>query len=97
MNQDDIHTYHLFFAGDKGSAGTDKTFFDFHGVPKGVHGTNEISKTSFRVPTDVALDYWVKRFDRLDVKHTEIKEQFGKKILSFGDFDGQQYQLISAE
>lgn len=35
------------------------TFFDFPGIPKGVHGTNEISKTSFRVPTDAALEYWV--------------------------------------
>ena len=80
VNQDDIQTYHLFFADDKGSAGTDMTFFDFPGIPKGVHGTNEISKTSFRVPSDEALEYWVKRFDRLEVKHTGIKEQFGKKF-----------------
>ena len=97
VNQDDIQTYHLFFADDKGSAGTDMTFFDFPNIQKGVHGTNEISKTSFRVPTDAALDYWVKRFNRLEVKHTGIKEQFGKKTLSFVDFDDQQYQLISDE
>lgn len=97
VNQDDIQTYHLFFADDKGSAGTDMTFFDFPNIPKGVHGTNEIAKTSFRVPTDAALDYWVKRFDRLAVKHTGIKEQFGKKTLFFVDFDDQQYQLISDE
>lgn len=97
VNQDDIQTYHLFFADDKGSAGTDMTFFDFPGIPKGTHGTNEISKTSFRVPDDAALDYWEKRFDRLDVKHTGVKEQFGKKTLSFVDFDDQQYQLISDE
>ena len=36
------------------------------------HGTNEIFKTAFRVPSDAALDYWVKRFDRLEVKHTGI-------------------------
>ncbi|MCM3236141.1 ring-cleaving dioxygenase [Heyndrickxia oleronia] len=97
VNQDDIQTYHLFFADDIGSAGTDMTFFDFPGIPKGKHGTNEISKTSFRVPTDAALEYWVKRFDRLEVKHTGISEQFGKKTLSFVDFDDQQYQLISDE
>ncbi|MCT2536285.1 ring-cleaving dioxygenase [Aquibacillus koreensis] len=97
VNQDDIQTYHLFFADDTGSPGTDMTFFDFPGIPKGVHGTNEISKTSFRVPSDKALDYWVKRFDRLEVKHTGIKEQFGKNTLSFEDFDEQQYQLISDE
>jgi glyoxalase family protein len=97
VNQDDINTYHLFFADDKGSAGTDMTFFDFPNIPKGTHGTNEISKTSFRVPTDAALDYWVKRFNRLEIEHTDIQEQFGKKTLSFVDFDDQQYQMISDE
>ncbi|MEC0344963.1 ring-cleaving dioxygenase [Peribacillus frigoritolerans] len=97
VNQDDIKTYHLFFADDVGGAGTDMTFFDFPGIPKGVHGTNEISKTSFRVPNDAALEYWVKRFDRLEVSNTGIQEQFGKKIISFVDFDDQQYQLISDE
>ncbi|WP_078576548.1 ring-cleaving dioxygenase [Salipaludibacillus agaradhaerens] len=97
VNQDDIQTYHLFFADDEGNPGTDMTFFDFPGIPKGHHGTNEISKSSFRVPSDEALDYWVKRFDRLEVSHTGIKEQFGKKTLSFVDFDDQQYQLISDE
>ncbi len=97
VNQDDIKTYHLFFADDKGSAGTDMTFFDFPGIPKGSHGTNEISQTSFRVPSDAALDYWVKRFDRLEVKHSGIKEQFGKKTLPFVDFDDQNYQLVSDE
>ncbi|MFC7680430.1 ring-cleaving dioxygenase [Paenibacillus sp. GCM10028914] len=97
VNQDDIQTYHLFFADDKGSAGTDMTFFDFPGIPKGIHGTDEISKTSFRVPSDAALDYWVKRFDRLNVKHNGIREMFGKKTLFFVDFDDQHYQLISDE
>lgn len=55
VNQDDIQTYHLFFADDMGSAGTDITFFDFPGIPKGVHGTEEIFRTSFRVPSDEAL------------------------------------------
>ena len=97
VNQDDIQTYHLFFADDKGSAGTDMTFFDFPGIPKGQHGTNEIAITAFRVPTDEALTYWEKRFTRLNVKHDGIQEQFGKKILSFVDFDDQHYQLISDE
>ncbi|WP_144511874.1 ring-cleaving dioxygenase [Bacillus sp. FJAT-22090] len=97
VNQDDIQTYHLFFADDVGGAGTDMTFFDFPGTPKGTHGTNEIYKTGFRVPSDAALEYWVKRFDRLEVKHTGIQDQFGTKVLSFVDFDDQQYQLVSDE
>lgn len=97
VNQDDINTYHLFFADDEGNAGTDMTFFDFPGIPKGVHGTNEIYRTGFRVPTDEALSYWVKRFNHYNVKHEGITELFGKKIINFEDFDGQQYMLISDE
>ncbi|OJF92557.1 ring-cleaving dioxygenase [Alkalibacterium sp. 20] len=97
VNQDDIQTYHLFFADDKGSAGTDMTFFDFPGISKGVHGNDEIARTSFRVPTNNALEYWLKRFDRLKVKHEGIQEQFGKKVIPFVDFDEQAYQLISDE
>lgn len=97
VNQDDIQTYHLFFADDKGSAGTDMTFFDFPNIPKGTHGTNEIYKTAFRVPMDAALDYWIKRFDKYQVAHKGIQEVFGKKTISFVDFDDQQYMLISDE
>lgn len=95
VNQDDIQTYHLFFADDEGNAGTDMTFFDFPGIPKGTHGTNEIYRTGFRVPSDEAINYWEKRFDRLDVKHDGTEEQFGKKVINFVDFDDQHYQLIS--
>ncbi|QKY68427.1 ring-cleaving dioxygenase [Lentibacillus sp. CBA3610] len=97
VNQDDIRTYHLFFADDEGNPGTDMTFFDFPGIPQGTHGTNEIAKTAFRVPSDEALEYWVKRFDRLEIQHDGIKEEFGVKTLSFSDFDDQKYQLVSDE
>lgn len=95
VNQDDIQTYHLFFADDEGNAGTDMTFFDFPGIPKGSHGTNEISRTSLRVPSDEALEYWVKRFDRHEVNHRGIQQRFGKKVLPFVDFDDQSYELVS--
>lgn len=97
VNQDDIETYHLFFADDLGSAGTDMTFFDFPGIPKGSKGTNAISRTSFRVKNDAALTYWVDRFNEHKIDHGEIQERFGKKYLEFEDFDQQQYQLISDE
>lgn len=97
VNQDDLSTYHLFFADDRGSAGTDMTFFDFRGIPAHQKGTNDISRTSFRVPSDVALDYWLKRFQHYQVKHDGIIEQLGKKVLYFEDFDAQQYALFSDE
>jgi glyoxalase family protein len=97
INQDDIQTYHLFFADDIGSAGTDMTFFDFNGSAKSIKGTDEISKTSFRVPNHEALQYWKKRFEKYHVNHHEIKTLFGIEVLYFMDFDEQEYVLISDE
>ncbi len=97
VNQDDINTYHLFFADDKGNAGTDMTFFDFRGSPAHRRGTDDISRTSFRVPSDKAIEYWLKRLEHYKVKHESIQIQFGRKVLYFEDFDGQRYALFSDE
>lgn len=97
INQDDIHAYHLFFADDKGSAGTDVTFFDFPGNQKAQKGTNEIAKTGLRVKDDQSIMYWKKRLDHYQVKHEGVSETFGRKTLYFEDFDGQEYFLISDE
>lgn len=97
VNQDDINTYHLFFADDTGSAGSDMTFFDFKDIQQVKHGNNELQRTSFRVPNDLALVYWLKRFAKYNVEHTEVKKIFGHKIIYFKDFDEQLYALISDE
>lgn len=97
VNQDDIYTYHTFFADDVGSAGTDMTFFDFPNVPKGIGGTNSISRPSFRVPNDEALSYYAQRFDEFGVKHDGVQTLFDKKVLPFEEADGQLYQLVSDE
>lgn len=97
VNQDDINTYHLFFADDRGNPGTDITFFDFKGIAQAKHGVNEISRSGFRVPDDKALDYWIKRFDKYEVKHTGMRTVFGRKAIYFYDFDEQPYALFSDE
>lgn len=97
VNQDDIHTYHTFFADDVAAPGTDMTFFDFPGNPKGQKGTNLISRVGLRVPNDAALSYYKTRFEQYNVKHEEIKEIFGVKVLPFEEEDGQKYQLFSDE
>ncbi len=97
VNQDDIGTYHLFFADDRGSAGTDMTFFDFQGSSQAQKGTDEIAKTGFRVPSDQAIYYWKKRFEKYQVKHHDITTLFHRLTLAFEDFDGQEYVLYSDE
>lgn len=97
VNQDDIETYHLYFTDDTGAPGTDMTFFDFPGIPQGKKGTNTISRTGFRVPSDASLSYWEDRFTQLNVEHSDINERFGKKYLNFNDYDNQLFQLVSDE
>ncbi|WP_436854442.1 ring-cleaving dioxygenase MhqE [Staphylococcus caeli] len=97
VNQDDIYTYHTFFADDEGSPGTDMTFFDFPNSPKGTPGTNSITRPAFRVPNDEALVYYEQRFNEYNVKHEGIQTLFGTKVLPFEEVDGQSYQLISDE
>jgi glyoxalase family protein len=96
VNQDDISTYHLFFADDIGSPGTDMTFFDFQGIPKGEKGSDEISRVGFRVKDNLAIDYWKKRFNHYKIDFVE-KVLFDCKMLFFEDFDGQEYAIVSDE
>ncbi len=97
VNQDDINTYHLFFADEAGNAGTDVTFFDFQGNAKAIKGTNEIAKIGLRVTSNEAIDYWLTRFDYLSVNHHGVMFLFDRKAILFEDFDGQEYILISDE
>src|SRR5690625_7934417 len=46
-------------------------------------------------PTRRSSDLWLKRFDRLEIKHTGIKVKFGKKTLSFVDLDRKSTRLNS--
>ncbi len=94
VNQDDINTYHLFFADDRGNPGTDMTFFDFRGSAKAQKGSDEIARTGFRVASDDAIDYWKKRFDHYDISYESLS-LFNRKVLFFDDFDGQNYALFS--
>ena len=73
------------------------TFFDFPGIPQGRKGTNSITKPSFRVPSDEALTYYMKRFEAFGIKHDGIQNVLGKKVLPFQEEDGQDYQLVSDE
>ena len=49
VNQDQPTVYHLFFADEKGSAGSDLTFFEFPGVPEGRAGAGDVHRIVWRV------------------------------------------------
>ena len=61
VNQDDPTVYHLFYADEKGSAGTDLTFFEYPGATPGRAGAGMVHTIVWRVASDGALDFWAER------------------------------------
>jgi len=61
VNQDDPTVYHLFYADEKGSAGSDITFFEYPGAAPGRAGAGMIHRITFRVGTPDALSFWTER------------------------------------
>jgi glyoxalase family protein len=61
VNQDDPSVYHLFYADERGSAGSDVTFFEFPGAPRGRAGDGMVHTVGWRVASPAALDFWAER------------------------------------
>jgi glyoxalase family protein len=74
VNQDNPTVYHLFFADEKGSAGSDLTFFEFPGGPDGRPGAGDIHRIVWRVASSEALDFWEERLggEGLVVERLEV-------------------------
>lgn len=97
VNQDEPSMYHLFYGDELGNPGTELTFFEIPMLGRTYRGTNSISNTALRVPSDEALAYWVKRFDEQGVFHEGVKERAGHNVLPFEDPEGQRLTLVSDE
>ena len=61
VNQDDPTVYHLFYADEKGSPGSDITFFEYPGARKGRAGDGMVHTVVWRVAREEALDFWEQR------------------------------------
>ena len=61
VNQDDPTVYHLFYADEEGSPGSDITFFEYPGARRGRAGAGMIHTVGFRVGSEQALDFWERR------------------------------------
>ena len=49
VNQDNPTVYHLFFADEGGDPGSDLTFFEYPGVPRGRAGAGMVHRVVWRV------------------------------------------------
>jgi glyoxalase family protein len=88
VNQDDPSVYHLFFADEKGDPGSDLTFFEYPGAPKGRAGDGMIHTIVWRVGSEETLEFWSKRLDDAGIA-TELRDD----RLRFADPEGLGHEL----
>jgi glyoxalase family protein len=61
VNQDDPTVYHLFYADEVGSYGSDLTFFEYPNARRGEAGAGMVHRVVWRVRSTGALDFWTER------------------------------------
>jgi glyoxalase family protein len=61
VNQDHTSVYHLFYADENGDPGSDITFFEYPGAPRGRAGAGMVHRIVWRVGGSEALDFWAER------------------------------------
>ncbi|MFI5257344.1 MAG: ring-cleaving dioxygenase [Gemmatimonadales bacterium] len=93
VNQDDVSAYHLFYADAKGSPGTDLTFFDWP-VDREHRGTHAITRTSLRVGSAEALEWWSRELPKAGVATRPVVERDGRLTLDFEDAEGQRLSMV---
>jgi glyoxalase family protein len=92
VNQDDPTVYHLFYADEKGSAGSDITFFEYRGAPLGRAGAGMVHRIVWRVASEEALDFWEKRLGSQGISATREPGS-----LRFSDPEGLDLELRIVE
>ncbi len=92
VNQDNPTVYHLFFADEKGSAGSDLTFFEFPGVPPGRAGAGDVHRIVWRVGSHESLDFWEERLGGAGVASERTED-----ALRFSDPEGLAHELAVIE
>jgi glyoxalase family protein len=92
VNQDDPTVYHLFYADDRGSPGSDLTFFEYPGATQGRAGAGMVHRVVWRVASEPALDFWA---DRLQAAGLASEREPGR--LRFSDPEGMGLELAVVE
>jgi len=89
VNQDDPTVYHLFYADEQGSPGSDITFFEYPGVRRGRAGAGMVHTVQWRVGSDAALDFWESRLGA----HAQAagRDEHG---VTFEDPEGLGHRLV---
>jgi glyoxalase family protein len=89
VNQDHTSVYHLFYADDAGEPGSDITFFEYPGTPKGRPGAGMVHRIVWRVASPGALDFWAARLG-------ESATRDGDHLV-FADPEGLEHELLAVD
>jgi glyoxalase family protein len=92
VNQDDPTVYHLFYADEKGSAGSDLTFFEYPNAAPGRAGAGMVHTIVWRVASAEAIEFWA---ERLAAEGVEATREDGR--LRFADPEGLAHELTVDE
>jgi glyoxalase family protein len=92
VNQDDPTVYHLFYADEKGSPGSDITFFEYPGARRGRAGAGMVHRIVWRVASEQALDFWE---ERLRNEGAPVSRQEGS--LRFSDPEQLALELVVSD
>ena len=92
VNFDDPNTYHFYFGDEVGTPGNILTFFPWDRVKPGRRGIGMTTEFAYSVPAG-SLDFWLKRFDKMNVTYNKPAEKFNETYLTFLDPDGLKIEL----
>jgi glyoxalase family protein len=90
VNQDDPTVYHLYYADEVGSPGSDLTFFEYPGAQPGRAGRGMVHQIGWRVASEDALSFWA---ERLAGEGVAVDRPRGG-ALRFADPEGLRQELV---
>jgi glyoxalase family protein len=91
VNQDDPTVYHLFYADEHGSPGSDLTFFEYPGATPGRAGAGMVHRIVWRVASAAAIDFWERRLTERGVAAERVGDG-----LRFADPEGLAHELVAS-
>ena len=90
VNQDDPTVYHLFYADEHGSPGSDITFFEYPGARRGRPGAGMVHTVRWRVASVEAIDFWEQRLAAEGIETERVPGYIG-----FADPEGLEHELFA--
>ncbi len=96
VNQDDLSTYHLFYADAEGHPGTDLTFSPWAQLAPHRDGHGLSTEVALAVPPG-SLDFWGARLERYGARIFAVETRFGQRVLPLADPHGLRLCLTESE